>query len=133
MEVEYTEILSNFLQKETFDEICAKFLSKESALGSKDDMSIAFIIDDNYNVQDKWIELNRLYRGAFILKSEYNNYRIIIDQNKGRLSTLDKNILQLDAAIRNLEPDITAKYDQLLRWQQEKQKWKIVQLSVKVL
>ena len=120
MEVEYTEILSNFLQKETFDEICAKFLSKESALGSKDDMSIAFIIDDNYNVQDKWIELNRLYRGAFILKSEYNNYRIIIDQNKGRLSTLDKNILQLDAAIRNLEPDITAKYDQLLRWQQEK-------------
>ena len=40
LEVEYTEILSNFLQKENFDALCTEFLSKESALGSKDDMSI---------------------------------------------------------------------------------------------
>jgi len=120
LEVEYTEILSNFLQKENFDALCTEFLSKESALGSKDDMSIAFIIDDNYNVQDKWIELNRLYRGAFILKSEYDNYRIKIDQNERRLNTLVKNISQLNNAISAFMPDINAKTNMLATYNQEK-------------
>ena len=120
LEVEYTEILSNFLQKENFDALCTEFLSKESALGSKDDMSIAFIIDDNYNVQDKWIELNRLYRGAFILKSEYDNYKINIDQNERRLNTLVKNISQLDNAISALMPDINARTNMLAAYNQDK-------------
>lgn len=120
MEVEYTEILSNFLQEENFDDLCAEFLSKESALGSKDDMSIAFIIDDNYNVKDKWIALNKLYRGAFILKTEYDNYRIKIEQNEKRLRTLSKNIEQLDKEIDTLSSDIGAKNERLKNYQQEK-------------
>ncbi|MDC2009058.1 protein phosphatase 2C domain-containing protein [Bacteroides thetaiotaomicron] len=118
MEVEYTEILSNFLQKENFDDLCAEFLLKGSSLGSKDDMSIAFIIDDIYNIQDKWIELNRLYRGAFLIKSEHDYYKKNIDENKGRLLTLDKNVEQLDLAIQALAPDIEANDKELnkLQW-----------------
>lgn len=120
MEVEYTEILSNFLQKENFDDLCAEFLSKESAVGSKDDMSIAFIIDDNCNIKDKWIALNRLYRGAFILKSEYDNYGIIIGQNERRLLTLAQNIKNLNVAISTLSTDIEAKNKRMINYQQEK-------------
>ena len=120
MEVEYTEIMSEFFQKENFDDLCAKFLSKESALGSKDDMSIAFIIDDNYYIKEKWIALNRLYRGAFILKTEYDNYRIIIDQNEKRKQTLATNIIQLDGAISTLRLDIDAQIKKLNDFQQEK-------------
>lgn len=120
LEVEYTEILSDFLQKEKFDEICDEFLSNESALGSKDDMSVAFIIDDIYNIQDKWISLNRLYRGAFVLKSEHDTYKAIIDQNHKRLATLTKNISLLTNEISTIKKDIETKTNKLRDLQQEK-------------
>ena len=120
LEVAYTEILSQFLQNDDFDEKCAEFLSNASASVSKDDMSIAFIIDDICGIQDKWIQLNRLYRGAFVLKSEYDKCMRRIDQNKERLSTVERNIGNLNSAISAITPDINAKTQERSRLQQEK-------------
>lgn len=120
LQVEYSEILCRFLSDDNFDKFCEDFLIKESIHGSKDDMSIAFIIDDIYNIQERWIELNRLYRGAFIIKSRYDYYKKNIEDCKRRLTVIDKNIEQLNGAISDLDHKILIEEKSLDQLKSEK-------------
>lgn len=120
LQVEYSELLCRFLSDDNFDTFCADFLVNESIHGSKDDMSIAFIIDDIYNIQEQWIELNRLYRGAFIIKSRYDYYKKIIEDYKRRLTILDKNIEQLNSVITDLHHKILTEKELLDQLKTEK-------------
>lgn len=95
LEVDYAMILSKFLKDENFDTHCESYLSDESMNGSKDDMSIAFIIDDIYNIQEEWIELNLLKKERVYLYLGANYYRNQENEYNKRLGKLQDNISKL--------------------------------------
>lgn len=95
LEVDYAMILCKFLKDENFDALCESYLSDESMNGSKDDMSIAFIINDVYNIQEEWIELNRLKKERVYLYLAANYYRNKENEYNKRLGKLGDNITKL--------------------------------------
>lgn len=101
LEVDYAMILSKFLKDDNFDAHCESYLSDESINGSKDDMSIAFIIDDIYNIQEEWIELNRLKKEKIYLYLKANYYKNQENECSKRLGKLKNTINKLEKILND--------------------------------
>lgn len=112
--VDYEEVLRCYLQDEDFDKACCDFLDYQSNKFSHDDMSIAFIIDDVYNLQNKWLQLTELHRMVYEIKSTYGLLKSQIKDYYNRITNVQANIdncaneikriqAQLDDAENNLK------------------------------
>lgn len=109
LEVDYSEVLRAFLQdgESDFDIDCESFLKEQSRISSHDDMSIAFIIDDRFQLKQDWLKIVEYQRLKFEAAEEYRSYEIIETQLSERLKVIDSNIrkyqVELDKINKGLE------------------------------
>lgn len=88
--VDYSEVMRCFLQDDDFEEACEKYLDYQSKKLSHDDMSIAFVIDDIYKIQDKWLDLIKIRRLEYDIKSELDSYNYNIKEIETRINNVSQ-------------------------------------------
>ena len=101
--VDYSEVLRCFLQDEDFEKACCDFLNYQSEKLSHDDMSIAFVIDDAYYVQEKWLRLSELRRLNFDIRSKVESFSNEIKECENRISNINSNVKSYITRISDLE------------------------------
>lgn len=101
--VDYSEVLRCFLEDSDFEDSCCGFLDKQSKMLSHDDMSIAFVIDDVYNIESKWLRLSKLRRLTFDIESKLDSFSDEIKDLEGRISNINSNIKFFTDKINELE------------------------------
>ncbi len=107
--VDYSEVIRAYLQdKESdFNTDCESFLKNQSESLSHDDMSIAFVIDDRFQLQQDWLKIVESQRLIFEVAEKYKSYEIQVSQLSDRLKTIESNISnykkELNETQQNLE------------------------------
>ena len=108
LEVDYSEVIRAYLQdeKSDFDVDCESFLKDQSKRFSHDDMSIAFVLDDRYQLQEVWLKIIECQRLKFETAEAYRTCEIRLLQLSDRLKTIGSNVnnykLELDRAKKDL-------------------------------
>lgn len=109
--VDYSEVIRAYLQdKESdFDIDCEGFLNNQSTRLSHDDMSIAFVIDDRFQLQQTWLKLVEYQRSIFEVAEEYKSHEVQIDQLSDRLKIIGTNIIKCKKELRGTEESLELK------------------------
>ena len=109
--VDYSEVIRAYLQdKESdFDVDCKGFLNNQSTRLSHDDMSIAFVIDDRFQLQQTWLKLIDYQRSIFEVAEEYKSHEVQIDQLSDRLKIIGTNIIKCKKELRGTEESLELK------------------------
>lgn len=109
--VDYSEVLRAYLQdKESdFDIDCENFLKNQSKILSHDDMSIAFIIDDRFQLKQNWLKIVEYQRQKFEATEKYKSYVIRVAQLSERLKVIDSNINNYQKELNGIDKELEGK------------------------
>lgn len=109
--VDYSEVIRAYLQdKESdFDIDCESFLNNQSTRFSHDDMSIAFVVDDRFQLQQTWLKLIEYQRAIFEVVEECKSYEIQVAQLLARLKIIGVNIDKCKKELRGTEESLELK------------------------
>lgn len=99
---DYSEVLRCFLQDNDFKESCVEFLASQSKRFSHDDMSIAFIIDDVYDISHVWLNLISIKRTLYNIEQTKKTFKSKINNVVERINLIKKNINRFDDEIERL-------------------------------
>ena len=113
--VDYSEVLRAYLQdKESdFDIDCESFLKDQSKILSHDDMSIAFIIDDRFQLKQDWLKIVENQRLKFEATEEYKSYEIRVTQISERLKVIGSNVNKYAIALDGTDKELKSKQEDL--------------------
>lgn len=103
---DYGEVIRCFLEDEDFQESCVEFLDSQSKRFSHDDMSIAFIIDDNFRISKMWLEMNGIRRTLLNFAHTIRQLMDKINGGKERICLIKKNINRFESEIERLNAAI---------------------------
>lgn len=120
LKIDYSEVIRCYLQDNDFDSDCPKFLSAQSKAISHDDMSIAFIIDDVLNLQEKWLKLIALRRKIYNHSAEQETFvqgikeydkriklvKQYVDNDRVRAESLKSSIDKLEKEVKSCQEKI---------------------------
>lgn len=113
--VDYSEVLRAYLQdKESdFDIDCESFLKDQSKILSHDDMSIAFIIDDRFQLKQDWLKIVENQRLKFEATEEYKSYEIRVTQISERLKVIGSYVNKYAIALDGTDKELKSKQEDL--------------------
>lgn len=89
--VDYSEVIRCFLQDNDYEDAIPKYLSYQSEKLSHDDMSIVFVVDDVYDLQNYWLELTKIRRHQWGIDSKIESFENDIKECERRI----KNVVSL--------------------------------------
>ena len=112
---DYSEVLRAYLQdKESdFDIDCESFLKDQSKILSHDDMSIAFIIDDRFQLKQDWLKIVEYQRLKFEAAEEYKSYVIRATQLSERLKVIGFNVNKYKIEIDRTDKELKRKQEEI--------------------